>query len=203
MIWQVLKWISKILFIDTEQLAKMSSSSHVFFKDFFERLRATYFKNWFFWEFCWLISDWKKTESSQKYSWRILIIAFKASMTKNTSFKGALTKILNVLVLYIYIPSHTELSCLLKSPQISSNLKLLKSPLISKNIDFQVIPTHPEEITFKKGNLRTINWKNKIIKIQSLPQEPIIVCMYGFFICIRITCSLSSYWHPKLVSALS
>ena len=57
-------------------------------------------------------------------------------MTKNTSFKGALTKILNVSVLHIYIPSHTELPRLLKSPQISSNLKFLKS-LISKNIDFQ------------------------------------------------------------------
>ena len=144
MIWQVLKWISKILFIDTEQLAKMSSSSHLFFKDFFERLRATYFKNGFLWEFCWLISDWKKTESSQKYSWRILIIDFKASMTKNTSFKGALTKILNVSVLHIYIPSHTELPRLLKSPQISSNLKFLKSPLISKNIDFQENLKYPQ-----------------------------------------------------------
>ena len=41
--------------------------------------------------------------------------------------------------------------------------------------------TQPEKITFKKPSVRTIKWRNKIIKTQSLTQEPVIVCIYGFF----------------------
>ena len=141
----------------------MSSSSHVFFKDFFERLRATYFKNGFLWEFCWLISDWKKTESSEKYSWRILIIDFKASMTKNTSFKGALTKILNVSVLHIYIPSHTELPRLLKSPQISSNLLKFEISQISSNLQKYRFSRKPPQISSNSKN-RTFHFGNLTVK---------------------------------------
>ena len=39
----------KILFIDTEKLSKMQISLQVFFKDFADRFRITYLKNWFFW----------------------------------------------------------------------------------------------------------------------------------------------------------
>ena len=43
------RFISKILFIDTEQLSKMQIFSQVFFKDFVDRFGTTYLKNGFLW----------------------------------------------------------------------------------------------------------------------------------------------------------
>ena len=72
------RYISKILFIDTEKLSKMQISLQVFFKDFADRFRITYLKNGFLWS-CFskiLLIDFRiatnlKTGSSKKYSWKI------------------------------------------------------------------------------------------------------------------------------------
>ena len=82
-------FISKILFIDTEQLSKMQISLQVFFKDSVDRFGTTYLKNGFLWS-CFskilLIDFWiatnLKTGSSKKYSWKILFIDSKISTTK-------------------------------------------------------------------------------------------------------------------------
>ena len=86
--------ISKILFIDTEQLSKVQISSQVFFKDFVDRFGSTYFKNEFFWNsfskillMFFRIAINLKTGSSKKYSWKILFIDSKTSLTKTIHLK--------------------------------------------------------------------------------------------------------------------
>ena len=71
--------ISKILFIDTEQLSKMQISSQVFFRDFVDRFGSCFSKN--------LLMDFRiatylKTELSKKCSWKILFRVFLTSTTK-------------------------------------------------------------------------------------------------------------------------
>ena len=61
----------KILFIDTEKLSKMQISLQVFFKDFADRFRITYLKNWFFWS-CFL----KILSTDFKIRFQVLIFTF-------------------------------------------------------------------------------------------------------------------------------
>ena len=71
------RYISKILFIDTEKLCKMQIYLMVFFKDFADRFRSTYLKNGFLWS-CFskiLLIDFRKATSlktglSKQCSWR-------------------------------------------------------------------------------------------------------------------------------------
>ena len=72
--------ISKILFIDTEQLSKTQISLRVFFKDFVERFRNT-------WKIPFMLIDFRKatnlkTGSPKKYSWKILFVDSKTSTAK-------------------------------------------------------------------------------------------------------------------------
>ena len=86
--------ISRILFVDTEQLSKMQISSQVFFKDFVDRFGNAYLKNGFIWS-CFsriLLIDFRtassvKAASSKKYYCKILFIDSKTSATKIIYFK--------------------------------------------------------------------------------------------------------------------
>ena len=90
-------FISKILFIDTEQFSKTNIFSHVFFKDFVDGFGATFLKNEILWS-CFsqiLLIDFGKATnltpgSSKKYSCEIFFVDSKTSTKK--SFKGTLTK---------------------------------------------------------------------------------------------------------------
>ena len=90
-------FISKILFIDTEQFSKTKIFSHVFFKDFVDGFGATFLKNEFLWS-CFsqiLLIDFGKATnltpgSSKKYSCEVFFVDSKTSTKK--SFKGTLTK---------------------------------------------------------------------------------------------------------------
>ena len=82
-------FISKILFIDTEQLSKMQISLRVFFEDFTDRFGTSYLKNRFLWG-CFsdvLLIDFRvatnlKIGSSEECSWKILFIDPKTSTIK-------------------------------------------------------------------------------------------------------------------------
>ena len=90
-------FISKILFIDTEQFSKTNIFSHVFFKDFVDGFGATFLKNEILWS-CFsqvLLIDFGKATnltpgSSKKYSCEVFFVDSKTSTKK--SFKGTLTK---------------------------------------------------------------------------------------------------------------